>query len=201
MLGDDGRPFKTRAGDTVGLGGLARRSRRAGLRDRLRRTTTPSREPQLSAEERGRSPKRSASARSSTPTSSQNRTSDYVFSYDKMLAMNGNTATYMQYTYARVRSIFRQGRRRRSHALRPSRRADRRSTIRPSGPWRSRCCSSPKRSTDVVADYRPNHLTSYLFDLANRYSTFFEHCPVLKAETRRTAHQPAAALRPDRPDA
>src|SRR5438445_10137320 len=38
---------------------------------------------------------------------SQNRTSDYVFSYDKMLAMNGNTATYMQYAHARVRSIFR----------------------------------------------------------------------------------------------
>ena len=40
---------------------------------------------------------------------SQNRTSDYVFSYDKMLAMNGNTATYMQYAYARVRSIFAKG--------------------------------------------------------------------------------------------
>src|SRR5205823_14144631 len=40
---------------------------------------------------------------------SQNRTSDYTFSYDKMLLMNGNTATYMQYSYARVRSIFAKG--------------------------------------------------------------------------------------------
>ena len=44
----------------------------------------------------------------------------------------------------------------------------------------------------TVADYRPNQLTAYLFDLANRYSTFFEQCPVLRAETRRTAAKPAA---------
>ena len=41
----------------------------------------------------------------------------------------------------------------------------------------------PEALERVVADYRPNHLTSYLFEVANRYSTFFENCPVLKAET------------------
>ena len=56
-----------------------------------------------------KSPKWSASARFKYADLSQNRTSDYVFDYDKMLAMNGNTATYMQYAHARVRGIFIKG--------------------------------------------------------------------------------------------
>ena len=73
---------------------------------------------------------------------SQNRTSDYVFSYDKMLAMNGNTATYMQYAYARVRSIFRRGGvdiealRARPAAIRLTTPAERR--------WESKFCALPR---------------------------------------------------------
>ena len=77
---------------------------------------------------------------------SQNRTSDYMFSYDKMLAMNGNTATYMQYAYARVLSIFAKGDVDVA-ALRSERRGDRARRTRPSGRWRWRCCSSPRRWT------------------------------------------------------
>ena len=113
---------------------------------------------------------------------SQNRTSDYVFSYDKMLAMNGNTATYMQYAYARVRSIFAKGGSKRANRLPPR---------RENQPPPARCASfklahPAERALGlallrfaealdaVVRDYRPNHLTAYLFDLANRYSTFFD---------------------------
>ncbi len=112
---------------------------------------------------------------------SQNRTSDYVFSYDKMLAMTGNTATYMQYAYARVRSIFARGgvdveRLRASGAAillgAPAERALGLEILRFS------------EALDLaVADYRPNQLTSYLFDLANRYSTFFEQCHVLRPKS------------------
>jgi arginyl-tRNA synthetase len=98
-----------------------------------------------------------------------------------MLAMSGNTATYMQYAYARVRSIFTRGNVD-VEALRqsgapicldaPAERALAAELL---------CFSEALDAT--LADYRPNQLTAYLFDLANRYSTFFEQCHVLRAES------------------
>ena len=115
---------------------------------------------------------------------SQNRTSDYVFSYDKMLAMTGNTATYMQYAYARVRSIFaegQRGRRRAAGLLAPA------PILSADSPAERALGLELLRFSEAldmaVADYRPNQLTAYLFDLANRYSTFFEQCHVLRAES------------------
>jgi arginyl-tRNA synthetase len=104
-----------------------------------------------------------------------------VFSYDKMLAMNGNTATYMQYAYARVRSIFAKGNVD-PDALRGSGAA-----ILLGSPAERALALELLRFSEAleltVADYRPNQLTAYLFDLANRYSTFFEQCHVLRAES------------------
>ena len=129
---------------------------------------------------------------------SQNRTSDYVFSWAKMLAMNGNTATYMQYAYARNRSIFRKGdvdadtvpaQRRRLPFWRR----------RTSGAGPAACCASRKRSTAAAADYQPSAITAYLWDLAKTYSGFFQNCPVLKAADARAAAKPAAVVRPDGP--
>ena len=95
--------------------------------------------------------------------------------------MNGNTATYMQYAYARVRSIFSRGGVD-VDALRatgapilldvPAERA-----------LGLEILHFAEALESTVSDYRPNQLTSYLFDLANRYSTFFEQCHVLRAET------------------
>ena len=109
MLGDDGRPFKTRSGDTVGLEGLLDEAvRRAGEIVAANDDAKPD-GPELSAEQRRQVAETVGIAALKYADLSQNRTSDYVFSYDKMLAMNGNTATYMQYAYARVRSIFAKG--------------------------------------------------------------------------------------------
>ncbi len=98
-----------------------------------------------------------------------------------MLAMNGNTATYMQYAYARVRSIFARG----EAELGEISVADIPITI--DQPAERALALEILRFEEalaaVVADYRPNHLTNYLFALANRYSTFYEQCHVLKAET------------------
>jgi arginyl-tRNA synthetase len=117
---------------------------------------------------------------------SQNRTSDYVFSYDKMLAMNGNTATYMQYAYARVRSIFAKGNID-VESLRTSGAA-----ITLDAPAERALAIELLRFSEAleltVADYRPNQLTAYLFELANRYSAFFENCHVLRAESDALRH-------------
>jgi len=112
---------------------------------------------------------------------SQNRTSDYTFSYDKMLLMNGNTATYMQYSYARVRSIFAKG-------------GFEAEAVRSSG-LKIVLAHAAERAlglqllrfaealTQVEAESMPHYLTGYLFDLAKAYSAFFEHCPVLRADS------------------
>ena len=112
---------------------------------------------------------------------SQNRTSDYIFDWDKMLAMDGNTATYMQYAYARNRSIFRKGDvdvtplQKEPPAVlleKPEERALALQLVR-----------FEEALTAAAADYKPNFVTAYLWDLAKTYSGFFQNCPVLKAET------------------
>ena len=182
VLGDDGRPFKTRSGDTVGLEGLLDEAVRRALRDRGRQRRRQARRAgAFRPSSAARSPRRVGIAALKYADLSQNRTSDYVFSYDKMLAMNGNTATYMQYAYARVRSIFAKGNVD-VDALRASG-----APILLGSPAERALGLELLRFSEAldltVADYRPNQLTAYLFDLANRYSTFFEQCHVLRAET------------------
>jgi arginyl-tRNA synthetase len=181
VLGEDGRPFKTRAGDTVGLESLLDEAESRALAVVSANDDAKPGGAELSPDDRLRIATAVGIGALKYADLSQNRTSDYVFSYDKMLAMNGNTATYMQYTYARVRSIFAKGQidaeQLRTSSARivfttPAERA--------LGLELLRFFEALELS---VADYRPNQLTSYLFDLANRYSTFFEACPVLRADT------------------
>ena len=182
VLGDDGRPFKTRSGDTVGLEGLLDEAIERALAIVSANDDAKPGGPELSLAERQRVAEVVGIGALKYADLSQNRTSDYVFSYDKMLAMNGNTATYMQYAHARVRSIFAKGQTQagKSPAAasgelkldHPAERALGLELLRFSEALQA-----------VVGDYRPNHLTNYLFELANRYSTFYEQCPVLKADT------------------
>jgi len=181
VLGDDGTPFKARRGDTVGLESLldeavARAGKIVADNDDAKADG-----PELSQQQRAKVAETVGIAALKYADLSQNRTSDYVFSYDKMLAMNGNTATYMQYAYARVRSIFARGGVD-VEALRASKPA----IILGDPAERALGLEILRLSESLdlaAADYRPNQLTSYLFDLANRYSTFFERCHVLKAES------------------
>ena len=181
VLGDDGRPFKTRSGDTVGLEGLLDEAVRRALEIVSANDDAKPDGPELSAEQRRQVAETVGIASLKYADLSQNRTSDYVFSYDKMLAMNGNTATYMQYAYARVRSIFARGNvdidslRSSGAAITLDSPAERALALE-----LLRFCEALDLT---VADYRPNQLTAYLFDLANRYSTFFEQCHVLRAES------------------
>ena len=117
---------------------------------------------------------------------SHNRTSDYEFDTDKMLALEGNTATYLQYSYARVQSIFRR-------AEVDARRQSQQVTTIDLGHAAERALALQllrfsEALEEVLVDFRPNQLTDYLFKLAQMYSVFFEHCPVLKAETDGLRH-------------
>ena len=111
---------------------------------------------------------------------SQNRTTDYVFSFDKMLQLTGNTAAYMQYAVARVEGIFAKGGIDRD-ALRVAA-----TEVRIAEPAERALALDLLRFgevlEDVEADYRPNLLTTWLYDLAGRYSSFYDTHPVLKAE-------------------
>ena len=181
VLGDDGRPFKTRSGDTVGLEGLLDEAVRRAAEIVSAGDDAKPDGPELSAQQRLQIAESVGIAALKYADLSQNRSSDYVFSYDKMLAMAGNTATYMQYAYARVRSIFARGNVD-VEALRVSG-----SPILLNSPAERALALELLQFSEAldqtVADYRPNQLTSYLFDLANRYSTFFEQCHVLRAES------------------
>jgi len=170
VLGNDGRPFRTREGDTVGLEGLLDEAvRRAAAIVAANDDAKPD-GPELSPEERSRVAESVGIAALKYADLSQNRTSDYVFSYDKMLAMNGNTATYMQYAYARVRSIFSKGH------------VDAETLRNGSGPIVLEAPAERALGLELLrfaealdlalADYRPSQLTTYLFELANRYFTF-----------------------------
>jgi arginyl-tRNA synthetase len=181
VLGEDGRPFKTRSGATVGLGALLDEAVDKAL-GVVSENDDAKPQPELSNEQRRQIAEVVGIAALKYADLAQNRESDYVFSYDKMLALNGNTATYMQYAYARVRSIIRKSGQD-IDALKqdaagikleaPAERALGLAILR-----------FAEALDDVVADYRPNQLTSYLFDtLAKSFSTFFEQCPVLQADS------------------
>jgi arginyl-tRNA synthetase len=191
VLGEDGRPFKTRSGTTVDLAGLIDEAvQRAYAIVAQNDDDRP--EPLLTDEQRREVAQRIGVGAIKYADLSHNRTSDYVFSYDKMLAMTGNTATYMQYSYARVRSIFGKA------GIEDD--SSHQSAIRghrpQGGPQSEILLNTPQERAlavallqfaealdRVVADYRPNHLTTYLFELATCYSDFFENCPVLRAES------------------
>ena len=117
-----------------------------------------------------------------------NRDSDYVFQWDKMLATTGDTATYIQYSFARICGIFRKGGIDRE-ALRSSG-----STIRLSLPTERRLALQllrfPESIDLAIEDCRPNYVTQFLFATADCFTKFYEECPVLK--------EPDAALRDSR---
>ena len=181
VLGKDGRPFKTRAGDTVGLEGLLDEAITRAARIVAENDDAKPDGPELSPDQRACVAETVGIGGLKYADLSQNRTSDYEFDYDKMLAKIGNTATYMQYAYARVRNIFAKGQID-VEQLRLSG-----ASITLGTPAERALALELLRFGDALSlamiDYRPNQLTAYLFELANSFSTFYEKCPVLKAET------------------
>ncbi|HWD92855.1 MAG TPA: arginine--tRNA ligase [Verrucomicrobiae bacterium] len=178
IMGEDGKPFKTRSGDTVKLDEL--------LEEAEERAFEVVKAKQLERTESERLPANlwpeiarvvgigAVKYADLLP----NRQSDYVFSWDKMLALQGNTAPYLLYAYARIRSIFRKN-------------AEQASGLSSSSLVLSaleeialaKYLLNFGQTLEAAADeYRPNFLCNYLYELAGKFNSFFENCPVLKSE-------------------
>ena len=107
---------------------------------------------------------------------SQYRMTDYVFSWDKMLSLQGNTAPYLQNAYVRIRSIFRK-------AGETQTKIDQLVLAEAAEINLAKLlCQFAEVVPQVLNDFRPNILANYLFELANSFHTFYEACPVLKSE-------------------
>lgn len=173
ILGEDGKPFKTRSGETVKLANLLDEAEERAL------AVVTEKNPELSDAVKREVARMVGIGAIKYADLSPNRQSDYIFSWDKMLALQGNTAPYLLYACTRVRSIFRKA--------------------AESGQALDAAVPLTLREDDelalarhllnfglvlesVVEDYRPNYLCTYLYELAGHYARFYENCPVLKAD-------------------
>jgi arginyl-tRNA synthetase len=175
ILGKDRRPFKTRAGDVVGLESLLDEAVAEA------RKVIDENSPDLDDAERARVAEIVGLGAIKYADLSQNRQSDYVFDWKKMMAMNGNTGAYLQYAYARIQNIFRKG-----EIELPSLRSLAPTIVLGTPAERAMALALlrfPEALDSAARELKPNVVTDYLFDLANRLSTFYEQCPVLKAES------------------
>ena len=170
ILGDDGKPFKTRSGETIKLTDLLDEAvERAGALVLAKNPDLP----ELEAREIGRIiGLGSVKYADLLP----NRQSDYVFSWEKMLSLQGNTALYLQYSYVRIRSIFRklEGAWSATDSILPFTEIAEINLAR-------KLLQFGEVLPGILDDHRPNLLANYLYELASLFHSFFEACPVLKA--------------------
>ncbi|MFH1371077.1 MAG: arginine--tRNA ligase [Planctomycetota bacterium] len=176
VLGEGGKPLKTRSGENVKLKEL--------LDEAVARAhkIVEEKNPDLSEDEKDKIARAVGIGAVKYADYSNNRMSDYIFSFDKMLAMEGNTAPYMQYAYARVKSINRKGKERGIDVDKELAGIKELNISEPSELDLAKHLIRYGEAVSAAAgDYRPNYLTSYLYDLAQRFSVFYTNCPVLDA--------------------
>jgi len=170
MMGSDGKPFKTRSGDTIKLVDL--------LDEAIRRAhaLVSKKNPGLDEATYLEIAEKVGIAAVKYADLSKNRTSDYIFDWSSMLSFEGNTAPYLMYAYARIRSILRK----QNSGLENvqitsvSEQAERNLLLK---------IMQLSEVVDMVArDCYPNSLCNYLYELAGMFMRFYESCPILKAE-------------------
>jgi len=176
MLGEDGRPFKTRSGGTVKLAELLDEAVDRAM------AIVQEKNPDLPDDGKRRIAEAVGIGAVKYADYSTNRESDYVFSFDRMLAMEGNTAPYMQYAYARIKSIERKAAGRDVDIQGELAGLD---TVALTDPAEVDLAKHLVRYGEAVAatakEWRLNLLTQYLYDLAQKFSAFYTNCPVLGA--------------------
>lgn len=179
ILDANKQPYKTRSGDTVGLESLLDEG--VAEARKIVDASGAVKAGELDESARHRIAEAVGIGAIKYADLCQNRESDYVFSWEKMLATNGDTATYMQYAYARVCGIFRRG-----NVNRDDLRHSQGQVLITTPAERAlalKLVQFHEALDQAARECRPNFLTQYLFETANCFSTFFEECPVLKAES------------------
>ena len=173
ILGEDGKPFKTRSGETVKLADLLDEAEERAFK------IVSEKNPDLPEAKRREIARVVGLGAVKYADLLPNRQSDYVFSWDKMLALQGNTAPYLQYAYTRIKSIFRKTAET-SNIQHPT------SNIQLA---KAEEIALAKHLLNfgltleaVAEEYRPNFLCNYLYELAGKFTSFYENCPVLKAD-------------------
>lgn len=183
MMGSDGKPFKTRSGDIVKLIDL--------LDESIRRAydLVSEKNPDLDESPRQQIAEKVGIASVKYADLSKNRTSDYVFDWSTMLAFEGNTAPYLMYAYARIKSILRKDE---AQGFNPS--------IQSISEPEERLLLLKILQLDeivqaVANECFPNQLCNYLYELAGLFMRFYEACPILKAsKTIKSSRLALAAL-------
>jgi arginyl-tRNA synthetase len=170
VLGEDRKLMKTRSGENVPLRELLEEACRRA------RKIIDEKNPGLSEEEKNDIAEKIGIGAVKYADLSQYRTTDYIFSWNKMLSLHGNTAPYLQNAYVRIRSIFRK-----SGEAAPE--IDKLLFSEPAEiELAKRVCQFAEIVPQVLDGFRPNILANYLFELANNFHAFYEACPVLKSE-------------------
>ena len=183
MMGKDGKPFQTRAGDTIKLVELLNGACRRAFE------LVSGKNPDLDEDSRQAIADKVGIAAVKYADLSKNRTSDYIFDWSSMLSFEGNTAPYLMYAYARIKSI-----------LRKQEVALERYNITSIAAQEERDLllknlQLPEVIEMVAADCYPNLLCNYLYELAGKFMRFYEACPILKVELeRRNSRLSLAAL-------
>lgn len=172
ILGEDGKPFKTRSGETIRLAELLDEAEERALK------VVDEKSPDKTVDEKRRIARVVGLGAIKYADLLPNRQTDYVFSWDKMLALSGNTAPYLQYAYARIRSIFRKG----GIEAQSIQSGEVRLTAPEEIQLAKHLMNFSLVLSAVAEEYRPNFLCNYLYDLAGHFTTFYENCPVLKAD-------------------
>jgi len=170
ILGEDRKLMKTRSGENVPLRELLDEACKRA------RKIIEEKNPDFSEADKADIAQKIGIAAVKYADLSQYRMTDYVFSWDRMLSLQGNTAPYLQNAYVRIRSIFRK-------SGEPAPKVDKLILRDPSEiNLAKRICQFAEIVPQVLNDFRPNILANYLFELANSFHTFYEACPVLKSD-------------------
>ena len=172
MMGSDGRPFKTRSGDTVKLVDLLDESVKRAF------DLVSEKNPDLDESERREIAARVGIAAVKYADLSKNRTSDYIFDWSTMLSFEGNTAPYLMYAYARIKSILRK-----EEAVVEAQALKITSIADPAErQLLLKVLQLPEIVLAVAEECYPNQLCNYLYELAGFFMRFYESCPILKAD-------------------
>lgn len=172
MLGEDGKPFKTRSGGTVKLIELLDEAQERAY------NLVSEKNPDMPEQNRKAIAHAVGIGAVKYSDLSKDRTGDYIFAWDKMISMDGNTGPYLQYAYTRIRSIFRKAS------------ADENFTLTKdftlTSDYEVDLAKLILRFSEIIEilerELKPHHLCNYLYEVSGAFNAFYEHCPVLQSE-------------------